>query len=139
MTDTTFDDTNTTFDSDLRTFDEGEQGAMKIHVVVSHPTKRTDESDLAPGDLVGWRIKWNGPGSLGAYYPEPMQLMAETIAETSSVLTGVEGDHYTVAIEWFDAFGQKSIKVLDTVTLHVDEDMPAAPKPGDGVATVLPS
>jgi hypothetical protein len=104
---------------------------MKIQVKVVHPVPSGSQAPLDH-----WRIKWNGPGTLGAYTPSPDQQMAETVVDTGQ-LSGVDGDHYTVAVEWFDTFGQKSILVLPTVTLHVDANLPAAPSAGSASQVVV--
>lgn len=104
---------------------------MKIQVTVVHPVPSASQ-----GPLDHWRIKWNGPGTQGAYMPSANQPMAETVVDTGQ-LSGVDGDHYTVAVEWFDTSGQKSILVLPTVTLHVDSNLPAAPSPGTASQVVV--
>jgi hypothetical protein len=111
---------------------------MKVLVTAVHPTTRSDagHTPLAAGELVGWHIKWNGVGSPGAFYPEPMQPMSVNQAQTID-LPGGENSPYTVAIEWFDQYGQKSIFVLPTVTLHAPT-LPAPPDPGTGSAVVVP-
>lgn len=105
---------------------------MKIQVTVAHPIPSGSQ-----GPLAFWRLRWNGPGTAGAYMPGPNQSMAETIADTGQ-LAGVDGDPYTVVVDWFDTSGQKATLVLPTVVLHVESNLPAAPSAGTASAVVLP-